>query len=172
MWWLTLIDGPLPIGDIIYGAGYVVCGIIDFVGTIGVDNTARIIADGSDAVKQIINQSSSAASNPPPGDPDWGDGFETFSALKRYLGPAGSGKEWHHIVEQCQIGKSGFSATSIQNTKNVISISSSLHREISAYYSSIQPFTNGLRVRDWLAGQSFEFQYNFGYDILRKFGAL
>ena len=31
----------------------------------------------------------------------------SFNALKRSLGSAGRGKQWHHIVEQCQIGKSG-----------------------------------------------------------------
>lgn len=35
--------------------------------------------------------------------------FSSFNALKRSLGSAGKGKQWHHIVEQCQIGKSGFS---------------------------------------------------------------
>ena len=29
MWWLTLVDGPLPIGDIVYGVGIVVLLIVD-----------------------------------------------------------------------------------------------------------------------------------------------
>lgn len=29
---------------------------------------------------------------------------------------------WHHIVEQSQIGKSGFSSTQVNNINNVISI--------------------------------------------------
>jgi hypothetical protein len=40
---------------------------------------------------------------------------------------------------------------------------------VSGYYSSKKPFTQGLRVRDWLAGQSFEFQTKFGWDIVKKF---
>jgi hypothetical protein len=58
----------------------------------------------------------------------------------------------------------------INNSNNVINISTKVHQKISAYYSSIQPFTNGLRVRDWLAGQSFQKQYEFGVKILRQFG--
>jgi hypothetical protein len=34
------------------------------------------------------------------------------------------------------------------------------------YYSSIRPFTGGGTVRDWLTGQSFADQYEFGMDIL------
>ena len=35
-------------------------------------------------------------------------------------------------------------------------------RAISGYYSSVQLFTNGMAVRNWLAGQSFSVQYQFG----------
>lgn len=96
--------------------------------------------------------------------------FSSFSSLKRSLGPAGKGKEWHHIVEQCQIKKSGFSKYWINNSNNVVNISKSVHRKVSAHYSSIMPGTNGLRVRDWLAKQSFEKQYKYGIKVLRKLG--
>ena len=95
--------------------------------------------------------------------------FSSFSALKRTLGSAGSGKQWHHIVEQCQIGKSGFSKYWIQNSNNVINISNSVHTKVSAYYSSIQSFTNGMTFRNWLAGQSFKTQYEWGIRVLRMF---
>jgi hypothetical protein len=36
------------------------------------------------------------------------------------------------------------------------------------YYSSIRPFTNGQTVRDWLTGQSFGDQYEFGMDVLHR----
>ena len=32
-------------------------------------------------------------------------GFETFGQLKKEIGSPGEGKEWHHIVEQCQMKK-------------------------------------------------------------------
>ena len=37
-----------------------------------------------------------------------GKGFETFNDLKKYLGSPGEGNQWHQIVEQSQIKKSGF----------------------------------------------------------------
>lgn len=70
----------------------------------------------------------------------------------------------------CQIKRSGFDAETIQNVNNVINISKEVHRKISAYYNnSIDPsISSTMRVRDWLAGKSFEFQ--FGLEILKRFG--
>jgi len=33
-------------------------------------------------------------------------------------------------------------------------------------------FLNGLSACDWLAGQSFEMQYQFGLSVLERFGVL
>jgi len=97
--------------------------------------------------------------------------FSSFSSLKRSLGSAGKGFDWHHIVEQSQITKSGFSKYWVNNSNNVISISKEVHRKVSAYYSSKIPgLTGGKTVRNWLAGQSFQKQYEFGIKILRQFG--
>ena len=98
-----------------------------------------------------------------------GKGFDTFRQLKNEIGSPGAGNEWHHIVEQSQIAKSGFSPQMIQNTNNIMSISKTTHRAISGYYSSIQPFTNGMIVRNWLAGQSFSAQYEFGINVIKMF---
>ncbi|HCS55261.1 MAG TPA: hypothetical protein DIW81_27360 [Planctomycetaceae bacterium] len=97
-------------------------------------------------------------------------GYGSFSALKRALGPAGEGRHWHHIVEQSKVGQ--FGAEAIHHVDNVISIPAPIHHRITGFYNSIQDFTNGQTVRQWLNGQSFEFQREFGMDILRRFGAL
>lgn len=76
------------------------------------------------------------------------------------------GNEWHPIVEQCQIQKSGFAPTSVHNTSNIVSITKETHKAISRYYSSVQPFTNGMIVRNWLAGSSFSLQLEFGKNII------
>ncbi|KJR46899.1 Guanosine polyphosphate pyrophosphohydrolase/synthetase [Desulfosporosinus sp. I2] len=100
-------------------------------------------------------------------------GFNSFNALKKELGSAGEGKAWHHIVEQNQIRKSGFSPQQIHNTNNVIAVDSATHAKISGYYNSIRPDISGnMRVRDWLAGQSYEYQYEFGIDVLKQFGVI
>ena len=65
------------------------------------------------------------------------------------------------------------STTIIQNTNNVIAVDAATHAKISGYYSTKSfDFTEGLSVRDWLAGQSFETQFEFGLNVLKKFGAI
>jgi hypothetical protein len=100
-----------------------------------------------------------------------GIGYSSFDAFKNANGAAGKDKAWHHIVEQSQIVKSGFSSQIINNTDNLIIIDSATHAKISGYYNTKSlEFTKGLSVRDWLAGQSFEAQYNFGISVLNRFG--
>ena len=98
-----------------------------------------------------------------------GKGFDTYRQLRNKIGSPGAENEWHHIVEQSQIAKSGFSPQMIQNTNNIMTISQTTHRAISGYYSSVQPFTNGMIVRNWLAGQSFSAQYEFGINVIKLF---
>ncbi len=81
----------------------------------------------------------------------------------------GAKYEIHHVVERCQQKKSGFGKDKIENPFNKVPIEYSIHRRISAYYSSKQFYTNGLRVRDWLAGQSFDEQTRFGWKIIRMY---
>ena len=105
-----------------------------------------------------------------------GQGYDSFEQAKNALGSAGEGKAWHHIVEQSQIQKSGFSATDIHNTKNLVAIDSgysgSIHSQISGYYNSKPRYTNGNTIRNWLAGQSFDDQFEFGMKQLQKFGTM
>ena len=83
--------------------------------------------------------------------------------------PKNQKTEVHHIVEQCQKQKSGFSSAQIQSSSNKIELDYSVHRKISGYYSSKPSEFGGLRVRDWLAGKSFEEQTEFGWKIIRQF---
>lgn len=97
----------------------------------------------------------------------------SFKDLKAELGLSGEGNAWHHIVEQSQIGKSGFSAQQIHNTSNIIAVDAATHAKITGYYNTTTiDFTGGLSVRDWLAGQSYEYQFEFGLDVLRQFGVI
>ena len=100
-------------------------------------------------------------------------GYKSFYQEKKAIGSPGQGREWHHIVEQSQIKKSGFDVQMIQNPKNLISIDKGIHRKISGYYNSIDiRLKSGIKVRDWLAGQSYEAQYEFGIKVLKMFGGI
>ena len=50
--------------------------------------------------------------------------------------------------------------------------SGSIHSKINGHYSSIQPYTTGKTVRDWLAGQSFQAQFDYGFQQLSKYGTM
>ena len=141
--------------------------LIPFVSGLGEATRAVKTVDRiADAADDIHDASKVAKKIPTPSS---GKGFDNFKQLKKEIGSPGEGKEWHHIVEQCQINKSGFSSNMIQNANNIIAIDKKTHRAISGYYSSIQDFSNNMTVRSWLAGQSFEVQYNFGLYVIGKF---
>ena len=99
--------------------------------------------------------------------------FSSFKALKNYLGSPGENNHWHHIVEQCQTNKSGFTYEQINNTSNVIAVDAQTHVQITSYYNSTKfEFTGGLSVRNWLAGQPFQVQFDFGVNVLIAFGVI
>ena len=100
-------------------------------------------------------------------------GFKSFSAFKRAMGPAGHGKAWHHIVEQHADNVAKFGHPSLQNTKNVISIpggfKGSLHSKVTGHYNSLMPGTS-MRVRDYVKTLPYNQQYQYGIDVLKSFG--
>jgi RHS repeat-associated protein len=99
------------------------------------------------------------------------EGFGSMSSFRRAYGSAGPDAQWHHIVEQNPTNLGQFGAESIHNTSNIIALDETIHRQVSGYYSSIQPFTGGQTVRQWVSAQPFDAQHQFGLDVLDMFGA-
>ncbi|MED4284989.1 pre-toxin TG domain-containing protein [Priestia megaterium] len=106
--------------------------------------------------------------------------FNSFSTLKTHMGPAGKtygrDNQWHHIVEQNQEKYSGFTKRDINKVSNIVAVptsgDNSVHKKISALYSSKQPYSQGKRVREWLQGKSYEEQFDFGMKELKKYGTV
>jgi len=67
-------------------------------------------------------------------------------------------------VEQNPSNLAQFGPEAIHNTNNPVRVEYGVHRQITGYFASKDFFTNGLRVRDWLPGQSFEEQTQFGLE--------
>lgn len=138
----------------------------------GASALVAVVSSGgiSAGATYIYNNITHASNNLAPASQDVvQNSFDTYQAMKKVLGSAGEGNQWHHIVEQCQVGKTGLSPQMIQSTNNIIAVNNTIHGKISGFYSSIQPFTNGMTVRNWLAGKSFETQYAFGLYAIRLF---
>ena len=91
--------------------------------------------------------------------------FDSRSQLWRYLGRAPEGMQWHHIVEQSQARQ--FGQRAIQSVENIVATPIEAHQSLNAFYSSKRPFSEPNTVREWLRGQSFEAQYEFGMERLK-----
>ncbi|MCE9670833.1 hypothetical protein LY474_23785 [Myxococcus stipitatus] len=98
--------------------------------------------------------------------------WKSFSGFKKAMGPAGPGRQWHHIVEQTPGNASRFGPDALHNTENVIAIDARIHEQISAYYSSKQRVAGGRVGREWLREQSYAQQREFGLRVLKQFGVV
>ncbi|GMU02795.1 hypothetical protein KH5H1_69150 [Corallococcus caeni] len=129
------------------------------VETVAVSAGSVTIALAPGAVAMAANGGGATA---PAGAPrSWG----SFSGFKKALGPAGPGKEWHHIVEQTPGNVQRFGPQALHNTENVVPLDKALHSRVSELYSSIRrnlTGTSSLTVRKWLSTQSYEAQRDFG----------
>jgi len=90
-------------------------------------------------------------------------------AIVRRYPITGSGNDYHHIVEQGGDNSNNFTPEQLQSTKNIIPLPGPIHDLVSAHYSS-EYDASGKTVRDWLSGQSFDQQYQYGMETLHKLG--
>jgi len=51
---------------------------------------------------------------------------------------------------------------------NVAPTPAAVHQEISVFYTRVQPWLNGLSVRQWMATQSWEVQWKAGLEIWKQ----
>ena len=75
-------------------------------------------------------------------------------------------------MEQNPSDLARFDAERIHNTNNLIKLPNgkgSIHAKVTEYYNS-QMWNKGVRVRDYVNTLSFEEQYKFGIEVLKKFG--
>ena len=99
-------------------------------------------------------------------------GYKSFSAFKRAMGPAGEGQAWHHIVEQNPANIAKFGPEALHNTGNVIKLpngAGSIHAKVTGYYNSLMPGTN-MRVREYVNTLNYQQQYKYGLNVLKRFG--
>lgn len=100
--------------------------------------------------------------------------FRSEHELRRYVGPAGPGHEWHHIVEKRLAGRPGFPVEMIHATDNIINLPVEVHTQISRRMSSRDKEFGGDVRRFWVERMTFSEQYNHGLElideILEEFG--
>lgn len=102
--------------------------------------------------------------------------FATHEDFAAFMGPAGDGKEWHHIVERNK--EAQFGAERIHSVENYAAIKAKPeHRGISSYFQSgnaldfgVDADERALSPRRYLEGRSWEENRQHGDNVLRKFG--
>ncbi|HYO72921.1 MAG TPA: hypothetical protein VEU33_43360 [Archangium sp.] len=97
--------------------------------------------------------------------------FKSFDDFKDFMGPAGKGKQWHHIVEKREANLKRFGTEALHNTENVIPLEKGVHTDVSAFYSSKQELYTGSSssiVRQWLNTQTYEAQRQFGLKVIEN----
>jgi hypothetical protein len=94
--------------------------------------------------------------------------FRNERELREYLGPAGPGRQWHHIVEKRLADKGIFPPEQIHSTDNIINLPVEVHQRISARMSRIEPGSGGRTLRSVIEGLPFEEQYNYGLKLIKE----
>ncbi|MBZ4418513.1 hypothetical protein [Myxococcus sp. RHSTA-1-4] len=137
------------------------------VSAMAVEGSTVVVSLPATAVAMTARGVRGVAGVSPTGFRSWG----SFSGLKSALGPAGPGKQWHHIVEQTPGNVERFGPHALHNTENVIPLEEGLHTQVSAFYSrKIRRVTGSreLTVRQWLSTQSYEAQRAFGLQAIEN----
>lgn len=112
-------------------------------------------------------------------DTYYGDGLNLYQYCANnpvgYADPSGPDLCQTQIDLYNKYRAEGMKANEVNNVNNIIAIphgKGTVHAKISGYYASIPAsgFTNGSTVRQWLSGQSFQQQFDFGMNILKQYG--
>jgi hypothetical protein len=93
--------------------------------------------------------------------------FRSGRELREYLGSAGEGRQWHHLVEARLAGRR-FPPELVHSTDNIVSLPIEVHRRVSAKMSSNLRYTEGKTLRKWLEPKPFAFQHKWGMRLVRE----
>ncbi|WP_141892291.1 RHS repeat-associated core domain-containing protein [Microbacterium kyungheense] len=128
---------------------------------------ASAVSKGIAALSPKAGAASSAAAGAIEAvQPNVAQGYGSFGAAKRALGSPGPGNVYDHVVEQSQIARSGFAPQMIHNPVNMKPVPAQVNQIKANYYSRKFDWTNGGTVRDWLTGQPYGVQHEFGLRVL------
>lgn len=107
-------------------------------------------------------------------------GYEEFSSygqflkrelslgpLAKWFGPAGNGRQYHHIVTQGGANTDNIAPEQLQNTDNIVILPTLLHEMVSDEYLGPSPDLN-MNLYQWLQTQPYDVQREVGLRILRE----
>ena len=102
--------------------------------------------------------------------------WNTYGTLRNYFNELFTGSsalnppniEYHHIVEQAEEEINDFAPNAINSAANVVPTPSGVHAAISNFYGTAQPWLQGISVRAWMAGQTWDVQWREGLEIWKQ----
>lgn len=100
------------------------------------------------------------------------DSPKTLEELQQGVSTPAPGYDIHHIVEQTQAEREGFTRELIDGPDNLVRIPTMKHWEINAWYQTKNDEFGGMSPREYLSGRSWEVRRSVGLDALRKYGVL
>jgi hypothetical protein len=92
--------------------------------------------------------------------------------LQRWASTPATGYDKHHIVEQTQAGREGFSRDVIEHPDNLVRVPRLKHQDINGWYQRPNADFEGQTPRDYLSGRSWEVRRSVGLEALKRFEVL
>ncbi|MGH6682332.1 MAG: hypothetical protein ACRECA_00155 [Pseudolabrys sp.] len=102
----------------------------------------------------------------------YSDPPKSLEELQRAVSTPANGYDIHHIVEQTQAEKDGFTREVIDGPDNLVLIPRLKHQEITGWYQTKNDDFGDLSPREYLSGRNWEIRKAVGLDALRIFGVL
>ncbi|MFZ0846751.1 MAG: hypothetical protein WAM62_13245, partial [Pseudolabrys sp.] len=84
--------------------------------------------------------------------------------MQQAVSTSAPGYDIHHIVEQAQAERDGFSRESIDSPDNLVRIPTLKHQEINGWYQTKNPAFDGMSPREYLSGRSWDVRRAVGLD--------
>lgn len=97
----------------------------------------------------------------------YNDPPRSLNELQQAVSTPALGYDIHHVVEQTQAARDGFTKEQIDSHENLVRIPTMKHWEINAWYQTENLDFDGLTPREYLSGRSWEVRKAVGLEALR-----
>ena len=96
----------------------------------------------------------------------------TLEELQQNVSRPAPGYDIHHIVEQTQAERDGFTRDVIDDPDNLVRVPTLRHQEINGWYQTANPDFGWLTPREYLSGRNWDVKRAVGLEALRIHGVL
>jgi hypothetical protein len=102
----------------------------------------------------------------------YNDPPKSLEELQQAVSTPAAGYDIHHVVEQAQAERDGFTRDVIDSPDNLVRSPTMKHQEINAWYQTKNDEFGGLSPRKYLSGRNWEVRRAVGLEALTIHGVL